>query len=577
MEKFHTLIAHGVAPYQHNEKNTGSYFATIQNKSGKKKTVWGVDIQRSLEAAGVKIGDKIELLAGESKAVTVQEKQPDGTTIEKTAKRMEWITHKKQPEISKTVEVDEVAPEVADFAATKTIETEQTPEQSRRAALAEEYEMEIAPARDARNIAIEAHERKFADKWAALQGDIEKVRTTVGEKFEIDNIPQKQRDNILAMETAKLIERHEVSKHEATLKLDTELPAVKKWVDFLEEKSISNDPAVLDLLAEAKEVPEASMTGVSDGVPRSVVMSDLSFKADKNSVKYLRGKDEIIIDRGHRLDVKRLDDRDIQAALQIASQKFDMGKGLVLSGDVAFRTRSAELAGRMGFNVQNMSPEMQKAWDRGQRSTTVLKQHERPNIANSISGDVKRLEHVLLKVDPRIDIQALLEGGAGLKAGPSVNSLLMNPEQYMGAMDAWRNTDFKTLEALAHADINKADGGLDVTEIVGVAPELVEGNSLSPLAKELVLVRDAKAMDARELAKNPSIYKTSQDHVAEDKAQQLQIDKSLNVRNIDAQDTEQAKENEKTRTEKAREVEQKEVTALQEHEQEHEPKHGIGF
>ncbi|MCX7192546.1 MAG: hypothetical protein NTY60_02825 [Proteobacteria bacterium] len=587
MDNFQTLVAHGAAHYQHDEKEAGSYFATLQNENGKEKTVWGVDIQRSLEAAGVEIGDKIELSVGEIKPVTIQEKQLDGTTIEKTVKRNEWITNKKQPEISKEIEVDGTEPQVASLATAQTIETEQTPEQSKRAALAEEYEKEISPARDARNTAIETHEKEFANKWAALQGDIAKVRTTVSEKFEIDNVPQKQRDNILAMETAKLIEHHEVSKHEAAIKLDKELPAVKKWVEFLEEKSISNDPAVLDLLADAKEAPEASMTGISDGVPRSVVMSDLSFKADKDSVKYLRGKDEIITDRGHRLDVKRLDDRDIQAALQIASQKFDMNKGLILSGDVAFRTRSAELAGRMGLNVQNMSPEMQKAWDRGQRSTAVLKQHERPNIANSISGEAKHPEHVLLKVDQRIDIQALLESGTGLKAGPDVNSLLMNPEQYMGAMDAWRNTDSKTLEALAHADINRADGGLDVTEIAGSAPELVDGNGLSPLAKELVLVRDAKTIDARELAQNPSIYKTIQDRVAEEKAQQLQTDKSLNVRNIDAQDAEKAKEIEKVRDEKSKHVEKQEVTALKEHKHEHqqehdkeqdpEQDHGLGF
>ena len=33
------------------------------------------------------------------------------------------------------------------------------------------------------------------------------------------------------------------------IKLDKELPKVKKWVDFLEEKSVGGDPAVLDLLA----------------------------------------------------------------------------------------------------------------------------------------------------------------------------------------------------------------------------------------------------------------------------------------------------------------------------------------
>jgi len=229
---------------------------------------------------------------------------------------------------------------------------------------------------------------------------------------------------------------------------------------------------------------------------------------------------------------------------------------------------------------------MQKAWDRGQRSATVLKQHERPNLSNGISGEIKKPENVILKVDERIDIQKILESGTGLKAGPSINSLLMNPESYMGAMDAWRNTDSKTLEALTHADINKPDGGLDVREIASSAPELVSGDSFSPLAKELVLVRDAKTLEAKEIANNPEAYKTSQDRVAEDKAQQLQADKQLEkqllVRNIDEQDQSKDKAKEHSKAdpyaflhEKDKEKQAEATHALSE--PEHEQDQGMGF
>lgn len=459
--------------------------------------------------------------------------------------------------------------------ATQAVEVavESTPEQSKRDELLEQYEKEITPDRDARNSAIDAHEKEFGDKWAALQGDIAKVRSDVGDRLATENVPQKQRDHVLAMETAKLVEQHEAAKHDAALKLDKELPKPKKWIDFLEEKSIGGDPSVLDLLEEAKKSPEASLSGECDGKPRPIVLSDLTFKADKEGVRYLRGKDEIIMDRGHRLDVKRLDDRDIQAALQIASQKFDMDKGLVLSGDAAFRSRSAELAGRMGLRVQNMSPEMQKAWDRGQRSTAVLKQYERPNLSNGIAGDVKKPEFVLLKVDPRIGNEVLQTMGLDKKFGSAANEVSMDPEKYMGAMDAWRNSDFKTLEMLSHANLNSWDGDLELGEL-NDAPEMCCEHGLSQLAKEVVLVRDAKTLDARELATDKSIYMTSQDRVAADRERQLQMDKSLVSRNIDQQDVEKAKEIEKSRNEKAKDIEKKEVTALNEHEAEHE---GIGF
>ena len=423
---------------------------------------------------------------------------------------------------------------------TKDVVPEVTPEQAKRAELADEYEKEIAPARDARSAAIEEHEKAFADKWSALQNDIAKVRSDVTEKLIADGVAEPQHGRVVAMETAKLIEQHEADKHAAAIKLDQQLPAPKKWVEFLTEKSIEGDPVVMDLLEEAKKSPEASIAGASDGKPRGIYLKDLSYKADKDVVKYLRGKDEIIMDRGHRLDVKRLDDRDISAALQIAAQKFDMDKGLVLSGDQAFRVRSAELAGRLGYKVQDMSPEMQKAWDRGQNSAAVLKQVERPNLSNAISGEARKPEMVVLKVDHRLGtMEKMQTTGLDVRFGAAANEVLMEPESYMGAMDAWRNADAKSLETLSHADITIPDGGIDTKELAANGPEFVDDDKLSKLAKEVVLVRDAKTLEARELAKDPSIYKTSQDRVAEYAAQQQeqtkQLEKQLLVRNIDEQ------------------------------------------
>lgn len=558
MSKFETLVDHGVAPYKNDSSKGASYFAKLQNENGVEKTVWGVDLARSIDESGAQIGDKVSLSRGEKKAVTIQEKDENGKLVEKTVERVEWIT--------KVAPAQEVSAETE-------VEVVNTPaatamnDGAKREALADEYEQEIAPVREARTEAIEAHEKEFSDKWAAMQGQMSKIRSDLSSKLADEHVPAKHHEQIISLEIARLVEQHETAKHAAAIKIDKDMPPPKKWGDFLEEKSVGQDPVVLELLAEAKQAPEPSLSGVSDGVPRKVVLSDIEIKAEKDHIKYLRGKDEIITDRGHRLDVKRLDDRDIQAALLIASQKFDTEKGLVLSGDVAFRTRSAEIAGRLGLNVQNMSPEMQRAWDRGQKTAAVLQQPARPNIANSIAGEAKQPEPVLLKVDERINIQKLTEMGS-VNEGPNANSVLMNPENYMGAMDAWRNTDSKTLEALSHADINKPDGGLDVSEIAGAAPELVQGDKLSLLAKELVLVRDAKTLDAREHAQNPEMYKTSQDRVAEDKALQQQADKQLLVRNIDDQDQEKSKEHA---------VKTDQANALKEHEKEHDHESGLGF
>ncbi|MGC8468378.1 MAG: LPD7 domain-containing protein, partial [Acetobacteraceae bacterium] len=47
----------------------------------------------------------------------------------------------------------------------------------------------------------------------------------------------------------------------------------------------------------------------------------------------------------------------LKPALRIAAQKFDLEAGLDLTGGEEFRTRAAEIAGRLGYKVQN--PDLQ--------------------------------------------------------------------------------------------------------------------------------------------------------------------------------------------------------------------------
>ncbi len=76
------LVAHGPALYEHEPSNKLSYFVTLENDKGLRNTVWGVDLERALQASGAEPGTKIELQHLGSQPVTL----PDGTLTH----RNEW-------------------------------------------------------------------------------------------------------------------------------------------------------------------------------------------------------------------------------------------------------------------------------------------------------------------------------------------------------------------------------------------------------------------------------------------------------------------------------------------------------
>ncbi|MFM0514654.1 LPD7 domain-containing protein [Paraburkholderia sp. RL17-373-BIF-A] len=89
------LVAHGPAPFNHDDKQNDSYYATVRTEDGE-RTVWGLDLERAIGESGVQPGQRIELEKGGSKTVKAQQRQFDEKGTELAPKsvesrRNEWL------------------------------------------------------------------------------------------------------------------------------------------------------------------------------------------------------------------------------------------------------------------------------------------------------------------------------------------------------------------------------------------------------------------------------------------------------------------------------------------------------
>lgn len=73
------LVEHGAAPYEHDPQKPDSYFVTLENDKGERRTLWGVDLERAMKEAAPEIGEKIGLHHLGSTPVTL----PDGTETQR--------------------------------------------------------------------------------------------------------------------------------------------------------------------------------------------------------------------------------------------------------------------------------------------------------------------------------------------------------------------------------------------------------------------------------------------------------------------------------------------------------------
>ena len=396
-----------------------------------------------------------------------------------------------------------LAPDAAQPAA-PAAEGELSVEQQKRLELLHEYEELTAPQRTERNAAIDAFEADWRERWMKLQGEVEEARAKRAESLTAEGVDAHLHESLLAKETAVLVEDFEARKDAAARELDKTAPRPARWADFLGDKAKENpgDPVLESLLDEAKRAPDSGVEGLGGTPPKAATLSDLVHNIGKDGqIHYRRGLRTVIHDRGSRLDVQRNDDRDIESALKIAAQKFDLQKGLMLTGDLAFKVKAAEIAGKLGYPLQNSEPEVLMAWKKGRDTNPQLKRAVMPSVERGITGDLavpkpiaERTGPVQLRADP-------LTVGVAEALGVTPNGdgvVTMPAERVLAAGAAFRETQNAALHLLAEADLRKPDGGVDLGKLKELAPNLTSGGALTELAKDVVIVRDDRVIRTRE-------------------------------------------------------------------------------
>lgn len=378
-------------------------------------------------------------------------------------------------------------------------------EQRKRLDLLASYEHETGPDRQARNEALETHDAAFTEKWMSLQSEVELKRAQSIERLRSEGHAEQQVQSMVAAEVAAMIEGFMAEKDRAARTLDLVTP--KSWSDWLVEKKQQRpeDPTFDSLIEEAKMMP--ALDGfLKTSPPKSVVSELVPQPASDGRVDYMRGMLVAVSDSGARLDVKRNDDRDIEAALKIAAQKFDMDKGLMLAGDMSFKRRAAEIAGRLGYKLQNAEPEVLMAYRKGLEQAAKPEFARIPSVDNGIEGDpLDRSVAVLkgpmiLKADPYTlkILENKLIPGVETASGETV---VMPGERVWQAHAEMRELPIDVLPIVAEIDISKEDGGLSPEQIAKLAKEnqrLVEDGRLTQKAVDLVLVRDNRVIVTRE-------------------------------------------------------------------------------
>jgi hypothetical protein len=113
------LVEVGHDHYQFDEENDKNYFARLRDAEGNEKILWGVNIPKALEAAGVSVGDYIALEQREVEDVVIDAvvKDENGKNIgreKQEAIRYEWFAEpieiEKNTEISNHLNEDVILP-----------------------------------------------------------------------------------------------------------------------------------------------------------------------------------------------------------------------------------------------------------------------------------------------------------------------------------------------------------------------------------------------------------------------------------------------------------------------------------
>jgi len=404
-----------------------------------------------------------------------------------------------------------------------------TDEQKMRLALLDAFEAKTAPARDQRNSGIDQHEQQYHQKWLQLQSSMEATRGDLQTRLKGLNASESSIAASVSIELARLTEAYEAEKDKAARKLDLTLPKPERWLDFLKEAKLEepDDPIFDILIEEAEKAPNPSLEGFTQQTAPNIVLADLQAREGKDGVmEYTRGLTVAVRDVGDRLDVRKTDDRDVEAALKIAAKKFDIDKGLLLTGDMAFKVRAAEISGKLGYPLQNTEPEVLKAWMKGKQVYQVLDRNLIPRVVAGITGDpAKNLTNApvgktVLRADQRtVDILARNPvTGIDLLGDSKIS---MPVERVLAANASIKDLGHQALHQMARVDLEQQNGGVDPgsVDLLREKGILDTDGKLTQLGVDVVMVRDdhvireREALDPSQKTKIQQYFKTSGDYV----------------------------------------------------------------
>ena len=406
-----------------------------------------------------------------------------------------------------------------------------TDEQQKRIALLEVFEAKTAPEREIRNAGIDQHEQEYREKWLQLQSSMEATRGELHARLKGLNASEQSISASVAIELAKLTEGYYAEKDKAARELDGTLTRPQSWLDFLKESKLEqpNDPIIDSLIEEAQKAPDSGLDGFTKQTAPNMVLADLHAREGKDGVmEYTRGLTVAVRDVGDRLDVRKTDDRGIEAALKIAAKKFDVDKGLLLTGDTAFKVRAAEIGGKLGYPLQNTEPEVLRAWMRGKQVSQGLERARIPSVDAGITGDpatnltMAPVGKTLLRADQRTMDALTKNPVAGIEL-LGKDKISMPNERMLAANASINDLGYQAIQQIARADLEQHNGGVDPgsVDLLREKGILDADGKLTQLGTDVVMVRDDRVISEREAlepsqkAKIAQYFKTSGDYVRE--------------------------------------------------------------
>ncbi|MDD5708446.1 MAG: toprim domain-containing protein, partial [Kiritimatiellae bacterium] len=258
--------------------------------------------------------------------------------------------------------------------------------------LLREYVVLAEPVRAQRAKAQYDLDARHREQREALFGSLDQLRAD--KKRELSGMAEEHQRSLIAIEVAKAVEAMQKQQMSERRSLQSELPDVPSYRNFLEDRA-ANDPVAARMLDDElarSQIPEA-VKGKRVAPLDPAVLEGLTHEIEDGpagkAIHYARDGERVMSDRGERVDLYKMDDREIEAALRLAEQKYDMEKGLVLTGSREFQQRAAEVAGRMGLKIQN--EDLRKAWEQGRLTALQADEAEHALAATVMNGSAEPL------------------------------------------------------------------------------------------------------------------------------------------------------------------------------------------